>query len=194
MHRWPERPPSGGGRWPRRGTDRLEDALAWVLIAVGLLVVVGAVFAGVRAGAEAAERVRIAQGERVRAEAVVVDVAAVPDAEPEAESADWVTVRYTDLAGRTREGALWLTGAPPVGTSVQVWVDRAGRLAPAVPGAHDAVVVGAIVGLGAAFTGGLLLVLAWLAVEAFVDKRNGAAWAREWEKVEPLWSGRRSTD
>jgi hypothetical protein len=39
-----------------------------------------------------------------------------------------------------------------------------------------------------------LLVLAWLAVEAFVDKRNGAAWAREWEKVEPLWSGRRSTD
>jgi len=43
-------------------------------------------------------------------------------------------------------------------------------------------------------TGGLLLVLAWLAVEDFVDQRNGAAWAREWEKVEPRWSGRRSTD
>jgi hypothetical protein len=124
----------------------------------------------------------------------VVVVAAVPDAEPEAESMDWVTVRYTDLAGRTREGALWLTGAPLVGTSVQVWVDRAGQLAPAVPGAQDAVVVGATVGLGAAFTGGPLLVLAWLAIEDLVDQRNGAAWAREWEKVEPLWSGWRSTN
>ena len=105
-----------------------------------------------------------------------------------------MAVRDTDSGGQVHEADVAVIRPSSAGTTVPVWVDRAGRLAPAVPGAHDAVVVGAKVGLGAAFTGGLLLVLAWLAVEDFVDQRNGAAWAREWEKVEPLWSGRRSTD
>jgi len=38
--------------------------------------------------------------------------------------------------------------------------------------------------------GGLLLVFAWMGVRAMVLSRNCAAWEREWQLVEPQWSGR----
>jgi hypothetical protein len=183
--------PPGGGRLPRRCTDRVEDGAAWMLMAVGLFVLALSVLAGVRTGAETAERGRAAVEERAQVEAVVLNVAAVPDGEPDADSMDVATVRYTDRAGRIREDVLWMTVQPSAGTTVQVWVDRAGALAPAPLGDLDPVVIGALVGLGAAGTGALLLISTWLAVRGFLDQRNAAAWAREWKKVEPEWTGRR---
>jgi hypothetical protein len=168
----------------------VEDGAAWVLTAVGLFVLLLSVLAGVRAGDEAAQRGRDAENERARVEAVVLHDAPRPDQEPDVEAMGATSVRYTDMSGGIHEADLPLTGPPLAGSTVPVWVDRAGRLAPAPPGALDAVLVGAMVGLGMAGTGAVLLVTMWIGLRYLLDVRNGAAWAREWQKVEPGWTGR----
>jgi hypothetical protein len=100
-----------------------------------------------------------------------------------------VPVRYTDDAGQVHEADVQVLGRFPAGTAVQLWVDRAGRLTPAPP--RDGAVSGAAVRLGVAATAGwLLLVVASTAVRRVVDARNAATWARDWETVEPDWTGR----
>jgi hypothetical protein len=175
---------------PRRRTDRVEDGAAWALTTVGLLVLFVSVLAGVWAGAGAAERGRAAEDERAQVEAVVLDDAPRHDQDFDSGARDWPSVRYTDLSGGIHEADLPLTTQPSAGSTVLVWVDRAGRLAPAPPEALDAVVVGAIVGLGMLGTGALILVRTWIGLRHFLDVRNGETWGREWEKVEPVWSGR----
>jgi len=101
-----------------------------------------------------------------------------------------VAVRDTDSGGQVHEADVAVIRPSSAGTTVPVWVDRAGRIAPASPGALDAVAVGVVVGLGITGAGGLLLVLAWTSLRHAVEVRNAAAWAREWETVEPEWSGR----
>jgi hypothetical protein len=189
--RWSQqRGPAGAKRLRRRCTDRLEDAAAWVLTALGMFVLLLSVLVGVRTGAEAAEHARVSEHERVRVEAEVLHEAAVPDQDSDADL-DWVSVRYIDGAGRVHEAEVPATGPPSAGTTVPMWVDRAGRPAAAPPGALEAVVLGAVVGLGIAAAGGLLLIGAWMGLRRAVGARNATAWAREWETVEPEWSGRR---
>jgi hypothetical protein len=175
---------------PRRRTDRVEDGLAWALTAVGLFVLFLSVLAGAWAGAEAAERGRAAENERARVEAVVLHDAPGHDQESDADAVRWTSVRYIDRSGGIHEVDLSVMDQPLAGSTVPVWVDRAGRLASAPPGALDSVVVGAMVGLGIAAIGALLLVTTWIGLRHQLDVRNGAAWACEWEKVEPGWSGR----
>jgi len=180
---------AGAKRVRRRCTDRVEDGAAWMLTAVGLFVLLLSVLAGLHAGAEAAARGRAAEHDRVRVDAEVLHEAAVPDQDPDADL-DWVSVRYTDGAGRVHEAEVPATGPPSAGASVPIWVDRVGRLAPPPPGPLGAVVLGAVVGLGIDAAGGLVLVVAWLGLRRAVDARNATAWAREWETVEPQWSDR----
>ena len=102
-----------------------------------------------------------------------------------------MAVRDTDSGGQVHEADVAVTRPSSAGTTVPVWLDRTGRIAPAPAEALDAVVVGLVVGLGITAAGGLLLVLAWTNLQHAVDVRNAAAWAREWETVEREWSGRR---
>jgi hypothetical protein len=182
--------PTGSGRLPRRRTDRVEDGAAWALTTVGLLVLFLSVLAGVWAGADAAERGRAANDERAQVEAVVLHDAPRHDQEFDSDAMGWTSVRYPDLSGGIHEADLPMATQSSAGSTVQVWVDRAGRLAPAPPEALAAMVVGAMVGLGMLGTGALLLVTTWIGLRHFLDVRNGETWGREWEKVEPVWSGR----
>ena len=161
-----------------------------MLTVLGMFVLLLSVLVGVRTGGEAAEQRRATEHELVRVEAEVLHEAVVPDQDSDADL-DWVSVRYTDGAGRVHEAEVPATGPPSAGTTVPMWVDRAGRPAAAPPGALEAVVHGAVVGLGIAGAGGLLLIVAWMGLRHAVDARNATAWAREWETVEPEWSGRR---
>jgi hypothetical protein len=174
----------------RRRTDRVEDGAAWVLTTVGLLVLFASVLAGVWAGADASERGRAAEDERAQVEAVVLHGASRHDQELDSDAMGWTSVRYMDLSGGIHEADLPMVTQPSAGSTVQVWADRAGRLASAPPGAMDAMVVGAMVGLGMLGTSALLLVTTWIGLRHFLDVRNGETWGREWEKVEPVWSGR----
>jgi hypothetical protein len=135
--------------------------------------------------------VRAGKHERARVDAVVLRDAAVPHYETDGSTMDWVSVQYTDGTGQVHEADVKVTGESPAGTAMRLWVDRAGRLASPPLQTVDAVVSGAAVGVGVAAAGWLLLVLVWRAVRRVVDAQNAVTWAREWETVEPEWSGRR---
>ena len=83
-----------------------------------------------------------------------------------------------------------MTGRLPAGASVPVWVDGAGAIVAAPTRPVDAVMSAATGGLGLLILGGLTLVVTWAVIRDGIIRFNAVRWAREWEQVEPVWSGR----
>lgn len=182
-----EHDPSRTGRLPRRSTDRVEDATAWVLTAAALFVMLGAVFVGVGAYADTVDRARAAAQDRTPVAAVLVD-APVPFTP--VGSLTTRSARYVDAVGGEHDISVPVVGWPAAGVTVQAWVDREGRVVDAPTTLLDAVVVGTSAGVGIAVVGLLVLGAAWLGLRRWLDHRNTAGWAREWYRIEPEWSGR----
>jgi len=182
-----ERQPSRTGRLPRRVTDRVEDAVAWVLTAAALFLLLGAVLGGVGVYGGAVDRARTAAHERTPVAAVLVD-APVPIGAPGSLTSR--SAHYVDAAGAEHDIVVTVTESPPVGATVQAWVNREGRVVDAPLTVFDAVVVGVSAGIGITIIGCLLLGSAWLGLRRWLDRRNAADWGREWDRIEPEWSGR----
>ena len=89
-----------------------------------------------------------------------------------------------------RQGGASVTGRLPAGASVPVWVDGAGAIVAAPVRPVDAVTVAATEGLGLLILGALALVVTWAVIRDGIIRFNAVRWAREWEQVEPVWSGR----
>jgi hypothetical protein len=53
------------------------------------------------------------------------------------------------------------------------------------------VVSACVVGVVAVLAGWVLLALLWLGIEMAFVRQHCARWEAEWQRVEPLWSGRR---
>ncbi|MBL8926551.1 MAG: hypothetical protein JNM77_09940 [Pseudonocardia sp.] len=179
--------PSRAGPLPRRSTDRVEDAAAWLLTAAALFLMLGAVFVGVGLHADTVDRGRSAAQDRTPVAAVLVD-APVPFV-----PAGWVTTRsarYVDAVGGEQDISVQVAGWPPAGVTVQAWLDRDGRVVDAPSTPADAVVVGTSAGVGTAIVGLVVLGVAWLGLRRWLDHRNAVGWAREWYRVELEWSGR----
>jgi hypothetical protein len=180
-----ERPPSRTHRFPRRVTDRVEDAAAWVLTAAALFVLLGAVLSGLDVYGGTVDRGRTAAHQRRPVAAVLMD-APVPNDAPGS-----LTVRsahYVDAAGGEHDIVTTVAGQAPVGATVLAWVDREGRVVNAPPTLWDAVVLGALAGVGIAIVGGLVLGAVWLVLRRWLDHRNAADWGHGWARVEPEWS------
>jgi hypothetical protein len=167
-------------RLPRRGTDRLEDAVAWLLIAAGLLAVVliGSLTAAVhRAGME---RAAVETTERHQVPAALVASAGLYKTQvgplPVARSAP-VPV----MPGQPRTAA---------GRPVMVWVDAHGQ--PTRPPTTPAGAVQAAVAVAVGLSVVALLALAgiWTGVRTVTARLNDARWEREWARVGPRWSRR----
>ena len=182
-----ERQPSQTGRLPRRVTDRVEDAVAWVLTAAALFVLLGAVLGGVGVYSGAVDRARTAAHERTPVAAVLVDA---PVSNGAAGSLTLRSAHYVDPVGAEHEIDVTVAGSPPAGEAVRAWVNREGRVVDAPLTPFDAVVVGASAGVGIAIVGCLILGSAWLGLRRWLDRRNAADWGREWDRIEPEWSGR----
>jgi hypothetical protein len=185
-----DRRPARTGRLPRRGTDRIEDAAAWLLTIAALLGLMVAGYVALGIHAATLEQGRIAQGERAHVEAVLLDDAPVQYREADFDGVAQRSVRFTDPAGLDRTAAIPLPGRPPAGDVVGLWVDRAGRVVSAPFTSLDAVVLGGLAGLAAAVVGAAVLAATWMVLRRVLDARNCAAWGREWASVGPLWSGR----
>jgi len=185
-------------RLPRRPIDRLEDLVIWALITLGLLVAVFAVAVTARRYEAGLQRVAVETRERTLVQAVLVEptrqllvtedrtrvVQQVPTLAP---------VRYTAPDGTTHEANALVAGRHPAGASVPVWVDRAGAIAAAPVRPVDAVTIAAVEGLGLLILGALALVVTWAVIRDGIIRLNAVRWAREWEQVEPVWSGRSTT-
>jgi hypothetical protein len=179
----PDRRRRPARRSGRRATDRLEDAAAWLLMALALITVLGAFAAGETGYAEAMSRVRAETAARTVVRAALVEQAT--EFGPQQ-----VAARWTGPDGVAVTGRVPVRDRRPAGAEVRVWLDHDGRVADSPMQPSAAVAVGWVRGVLAALCGWSLLALSWAGVRRLVASRNAAAWAREWERVEPSWSGR----
>lgn len=178
---------------PRRPTDRVEDAVAWLLVAAGLLLVL---LIGSVVGAVYQDGLERVSAERSGRHQVPAELLAVPEsAGPTLGRAGRVesrTARWVDPQGRPHTGRVTVT--PGTARDAQgrllIWVDDTGRTTrpPATPeqtGQAAVLVAIAMAAAGAVALGGI-----WLGVRAVLDRLNDARWEREWAQVGPRWSGR----
>ncbi|MGQ0576431.1 MAG: Rv1733c family protein [Pseudonocardia sp.] len=188
----PQHPPRPriGDRIPRRPTDRVEDAAAWLLTSLALLAGLIATVSGWAGAAGGIARAETEQRERVPVRVVLLQAA---DVSP---SLDGLPVRV-DVPGRwllpdgtERVGPVGVGVRTPAGAEVTAWVDRAGRPAAAPGTTGVAGIVGALPAVLLVLATWPALVVAWWAVRRWTAARNSARWAREWARVEPRWSGR----
>ena len=187
MHPSQERQPSRTDLLPRRRTDRLEDAAAWVLTATALFVLLAGVLGGVAVRRDASDSGKVAQQERTPVGAVLVSDGTVPYG-PGLESLR--PARYLDAGGKERAVLVTVVGQPPAGTVVRVWVHRDGRVVSSPPDGLDALVLGVTAAAGMVIIGWAVLVALWMTVRRRLAVRNAAEWTREWAEVEPRWSRR----
>lgn len=176
-------------RLPGRGTDHLEDVVAWLLTTGAVGVVLLAVLVGQVGYAHTAARSHAEAATRTPTRARLledVDGTAVTDGgRPRTVLAQWDAPD-----GHEAQGRVVVSTRHAAGDSLSIWTDRAGRVVPAPLSVGSAVIVAWMWGLAVALAGWALLALVWTAVRAWTARRNAAAWAREWAGVEPWWSGR----
>jgi hypothetical protein len=179
-------------RIPRRGTDWLEDATAWVLASLGLLGAALAMIVGLQVHGSLLERAQLESSARTPVRAVVLqDSPVVPDADYQQNAPPvQVPVRWIDTDGTVRVDQATVDGLPRAGDTVQVWVDRQHHLVPRPTTADDATAAGIVVAGITLFLSVALLLVAWCGVRHYAFTRNRARWEREWAEVEPRWSGR----
>ena len=177
----------------RRGCDRAETVVLGGLIAAFLAAVP---FAAHATGSWAyAASAREAQAQRAalrQVPATLTQASSEPafylgtGAVPVGVGARW---RAPD--GQERTGELFVRAGASAGTTVPVWVDRAGRLAGPPFGRAQLTARAQLARELTAGTLGIALAAAlWLTRRA-LDRRRMAAWDADWLATGPRWSPRR---
>jgi hypothetical protein len=186
MRSEPERR-SAVGPLPHRVTDRVDDAVAWVLLAAGLFLVVIAGATGLGVYGRESERAELESASRWQARAVLLEDAQLVAGDVGERLPFRAMAHWTDRKGLDHSGVVDAGGRKPAGAEVQVWVDAAGDAAPAPVRPVNAVAGGVAAGFGVLCAGGTLLVALWFGVRGLTARHNARRWAREWERVEPDW-------
>ncbi|MDT7753863.1 MAG: hypothetical protein QOD96_7525 [Pseudonocardiales bacterium] len=176
---------------PRRATDWVEATAACVLVVLGLVAVVGAVVMGVRVAADGLGRAHV-ESSRTQINAVVlVDVDVVVESREDVRAMlTGAPVRWRGGDGVERTGVARVRGPLQAGDHITAWVGQGGQLVGAPVTADEAVFIAIVA--GGLFLIAVLAVLAatWCGIKRWILVRNCAGWKREWESIEPLWSGR----
>jgi hypothetical protein len=172
---------------PRRVTDRVEDAVAWALLACALFVVAVGVVTGIAVYAASVQRASVEAAERTPTTAVLVqDVPTVPVANP-ATGRMPAAATWRNPGGVVHTGVVQAGVGLVAGAEVPVWVDRSGAVVPAPASALDAEAAGFGAGVVVVLTGGAFLAWLWWVVRRAAAARNAATWEREWARVGPAW-------
>jgi hypothetical protein len=171
----------------KRASDRVEFA-SRVVLALALLL---AVPLGLLAGAVAHTAVAALEQQQT-ATRIAATATLVADADDESSGIVSVPTSavWTGPDGAARSGHVDAEPGARAGSTVDIWVDEAGRLTerPLTDGevTGQAVVIGVLVGLGALIAGmSSHLVVVWL-----LERRRFRRWERGWASVEPLWVSR----
>ena len=186
-----DRRPSRSRGPPRRRTDLVEDAAAWLLAAVALFILLLAVWGGAGVYADALDQSRLQHGQRTQVEAVLLNDPPTGYREADSVEATRRSVRFTDTSGSEHVADVSVVAVQPAGDTVGLWVDRNDRVVPAPLTQTDAVVISAMAGIGITALGTAILASLWCGLRRLFDARNRVAWDQEWAEVEPVWSGRR---
>ena len=177
------------GKMPRRSTDHFEDAVAWVLMSLGLVLLLIAVMTGVgtRAGViERAEAVRTTHTEVVAT--LLADAPVLPTPDGAAARQLWARAGWVGTDGAHREDMVLVRAGAPVGTAVTVWVDREGRIGPIPTSNTEALLAGMLTGIFTLLVGGFVLCGIWVAARRVTLACNIRRWEREWARIGPEWT------
>jgi hypothetical protein len=159
---------------------------------LGLVLVAVAVLTGLHLHSSGLEQARADAVDRVSVEATLlepVDGAIGVDAATTTQVTAPATWNAPD--GTPRTGTVPVLGSQPAGATVPIWTDRStGAVAPPPVDTLQAGVTAVVGALLVLLVGVLVLLGLRAVVHARCAARNHAAWAREWERYEPLWSGR----
>jgi hypothetical protein len=101
------------------------------------------------------------------------------------------SVRWSDARG-THTAAAAVGAWQRRGDTATVWLDARGHVTTPPPTSDSAAVAGVEMGFTAAAGAALIVGGAWKGVRVCLDRRRFAQWNREWELVEPRWTGRRA--
>lgn len=170
----------------KRTSDRVEFA-SRVLLLLALLL---AAPVGLLAGAATYSGVLVTA--RHEAATRSTETATLLGDAPRSDTVEYVAVlaTWTTQAGIGRSGLVEAPTGSPAGTSVDVWVDPAGRITdrPLTHGevVGQGVVVGAVAVLGVV----IAAMSCHLVVLLQLEGRRNRRWAAGWASVEPLWVSR----
>lgn len=179
-------------RLRRRGTDQLEDVVAWALVVLALLVGLLALMVGTGAHTDAIDRSTAERAQRTPVTAVLLErVELTPAADGVSEvSPRQARVSWTGPGGAISTGEASVSMTLPAGAEIRLWVDRSGQVVRAPVTATGAAAAGWLAGAFTAIGGWVVLALLWRATRWATAAANAGRWAREWAMVEPEWSGR----
>jgi hypothetical protein len=175
----------------RRATDRVEDVTAWLLTALALLVVLAGIVTAIGTSTSALERAAVEAADRTPVRATLLEAADVVRYPDSGAIPRRVPARWTGRGGEEVTGDVHVALALPAGARIVIWLDRQGRVVEAPVSQGAAVIMGVMEGLGVIAIGWGVLVGIWLTVRRVTLACNCAAWDKEWETVEPKWSGRK---
>lgn len=179
-------------RMPRRSSDRVEDAVAWLFSSLALLTVVVACVVGVTAAGTAAERARIEARERVPVRVILLEPAEVLPAADGTSLPTPIEVRARWILpdGSERTAPVTTAVRSEAGAELRKWVDTAGRPVSPPMSSTTGLLESVLAGVAIALGGWLTLLVTWWGLRGCTGARNAARWTREWRQVEPVWSGR----
>lgn len=188
-----------GWRWRRNPLRRRSDVVeAWTVLAVVVLMMLGAPLVGALVGRWAHDDARAVAAEqrserhRVRAEVV----GRVPDSPPTVqggrERSYRVTVRWTEAGGATRTATARVPAGSDRGEWVDVWFDAEGRSV--APPTDETAVWQHTLAMGACGAGAAIAVilLGHSLVRGAAARHRLAEWERDWALTEPQWTRRRA--
>ncbi|MFJ6388225.1 hypothetical protein ACIQJT_11560 [Streptomyces sp. NPDC091972] len=187
-----------GWRWRRNPLRRRSDVVeAWTVLAVAVLMLLGAPLIGAVAGRWAHDDARaVAVEQRSERHRVRVEVVGrAPDSPPTVpgarERSYRVTVRWTE-AGAARTAVARVPAGTDEGERVDVWFDSRGRSVAPPPDEtaiwQHTLVMGAC-GAGATIA---VILLGHSLVRAVASRHRLAEWERDWALTEPQWTRRRA--
>ena len=179
----------------RRGTDRIETALRFVVILLVVAAVpAAAVAVGRLADHDALHRAQVQRAVDRQVTAVLLEEApgaGIPDPYTSVQTA-WVPARWQPPGQPPRTGeVLALTGAHK-GSTVRTWINPSGAVTD--PPLDRRFVVGDawLAVMATCLVSWLLLLVTGVLVRRGLDRRRLRAWEAEWRASGPLWSGHRN--
>ncbi|GGT05236.1 hypothetical protein GCM10010240_43390 [Streptomyces griseoviridis] len=186
-----------GWRWRRSPLRRRSDVIeAWTVLAVAVLLLLGAPALGSAAGwwahgqAQAVAAEQRAERRQVRAEVVGTTPDALPSVQSGGQHSYRTTVRWSEPGEAPRTTTARLPARTRHGETVTVWVDARGRNVP--PPADAATIWRHAATMGACATAGsaALILLGHCAVRRAALRRRMAEWDAAWALTEPQWTRR----
>jgi hypothetical protein len=182
---------------PRRMTDRVADAVAWILASLAVLTAVIAATTAVRLYGDGMRHARLDAAGRTSVQAVLIEpttsrtpLVRISRAAPRTVVS--VPVRYTSPDQVDHVAVVRVRGSLAAGSRVRVWVDRSGAIVAAPAGPGGAIRSAAGGALGVLAPAAAVLGVVGAAVRIALARATAARWEKEWAQWEPRWSGRAS--